>query len=160
MVLEVKGKPAVVKPAIQQAKDGSFALTAQLADLHSPSGVASPQLEGSGENLNIGYWLDPRPRAEWTIDVKHPGTFEVSAVVAATGASARVTISAGDARLDAAIPKTGDYRKYTTVKLGRLNIQQPGRQVVILQPQSAGWTPINVRRLSFRVSGSKSPSRN
>jgi len=150
VVLEVRGKPVVVKPAIRQAEDGSLTLTALSADLRGPSNVSPPQLEGSGENVNIGYWLDPRPRAEWIVEVKQPGEFEVSATVAATGDGARVTVSAGDAALQAAIPNTGDYGKYTTVKLGRLNIRQPGRQVVTVQPQAEGWTPINLRRLVLK----------
>ena len=147
IVLQIKGEPVVVKPAIRQAKEGKLTLTAITAEIRAPRHVSPPQLEGSGENTNIGFWFDPQARAEWTVEIKQPGEFEVSGVVATQGAGARVAVSAGDAKTEAAIPNTGNYGAYTTADLGKLNITKPGRQRITLQPQKEGWTPINLRRL-------------
>ncbi|MBN1442882.1 MAG: glycoside hydrolase family 97 N-terminal domain-containing protein, partial [Planctomycetes bacterium] len=146
-ILEIRGRPVVVKPAIRQAEDGSLTLSAVAADLRGPSAVSPPRLEGPAGEMNIGYWFEPRCRAEWVVEIKKPGEFAVSAIAAATGDGARITVSAAGSALEAAIPSTGDYKKYTTVELGRLDIPQPGRHAVILQPKTEGWTPINIRRL-------------
>ena len=153
VVLEVQGEPDVVKAAVLQAEDGTLTLTAPAAEVRAPRGISLPQLEGGGENTNLGFWFSPEANVEWTVEIKKPGSFAVSAVVATQGEGARVAIRAGEAKTEAAIPNTGSYATYTTAVLGKLNITTPGRQQIILQPQKQDWAPINLRRLILKPIG-------
>ena len=147
IVLEVQGEPVVVKPSVRQAEDGTLTLTALAAEIRAPRGVSPPQLEGGGEDTNLGFWFAPEAHAEWMVEVNKPGEFAVSAVVATQGEGGRVSVTARDAKTEAVIPNTGNYGTYTTAGLGKLNIAKAGRQQIALQPQKEGWTPINLRRL-------------
>jgi len=147
VAMEVRGEPEVVKPAVRPAKDGTLTLTALAAGIRAPRGVSPPQLEGSGENANLGFWFAAEAGVHWTVEIKQPGRFAVSAVVATQSEGARVVVTAGKAKTEAAIPNTGNYGQYTTADLGKLNITKPGRQQITLQPQKKSWTPINLRRL-------------
>lgn len=146
VVLKIVGPPAVTPPPpvyVGQDADGVLKLTAPDAELHG--GV---QYEAGAGHGNLGYWTDPADWADWQVKITRPGTFTVTAEIAAQG-SGSFTVGAGGPPLPGKAPNTGDYGKYQTVTLGTLTITQAGQVMVAVHPVAAGWQPMNLRALTL-----------
>jgi len=147
IALDFEGELKVVQPPVRAAANGSLTMQARDANIRSKGTAAVPRLERKGDAINIGYWHSPQAWLEWTVEVKQPGAFTVEAIVAARNDGVRVTVGADGAALEGDLPNTGDYGKFATVKLGRLDIAAAGRQVVTFKPVAERWQPINLRGL-------------
>ncbi|MCX6908994.1 MAG: DUF5010 C-terminal domain-containing protein [Verrucomicrobia bacterium] len=98
---------------------------------------------------NVGFWVDPAEWIEWQFKVTQPGKFEVSADIAAQG-SGKFTVSVGNSKLEATAPKTGDYNKYKTIKLGTIQINAAGKASLTVKPVKNGWQPFNLSALILK----------
>jgi alpha-L-fucosidase len=144
IVLKIKGAPEVEATYIKPAADGSIHLPAMAAVLHG-----GLQYESGGNRDNIGYWTDPNDFAGWTFQVSKPGTFKVSADVAALSA-VHFQISANGQTVSGVAPVTGDYGKFQSVALnGRLPITASGPVQLTVQAVKDGWSPINIRSVTL-----------
>jgi alpha-L-fucosidase len=152
VVLKVKGALDIEQPLPAQAADGTITLTTDDVILHGKK-IKVEHIHRKGAlkaaEGNIGFWLDPAEWIEWQFKVTQPGKFEVSAEIAATG-SGKFTVNAGSSKLEAAAPKTGDFKKYKTVKLGTLEISAAGKTSLAVKPVKAGWQAINLSALVLK----------
>jgi len=147
IVLKISGAPRVEPASIRQQDDGTVVLPAIDASLH---GTAF-QYESGGPLDDIGYWTNPGDWADWEIKVAKPGSFEVSAVMAAP-ASSPFDISIGSQTLHCHGPVTGNYVTFQTVDLGRIEIPSAGKTTLAVRPVKDGWQPMNLRSITLKPS--------
>lgn len=148
VVLKIVGKPDVAPTYVGQDAAGVLKLSA--ADAVTHGGI---QYEAGDNHDNLGYWTDPADWAEWPVTITRPGTFTVTAEIAAQG-SGSFTVAADGRRIKeqsvmGTAPTTGDYAKFQTVTLGTLIIAAPGPTVISVHPVAAGWQPMNLRSLTL-----------
>lgn len=144
VVLKVAGEVEVEGTVPGQQADGTIKLQAIDAVCHGQQ----LRYEAGPQRNNIGFWLDPSEWVEWKVKIAKPGTFVVSAEIAATD-SGSFQIVAGDQSLSAKAPVTGDYGRFQTVELGRLKLAQAGTISVAVKAVAEGWQPFNLRSLTF-----------
>ena len=82
--------------------------------------------------------------AEWQLEVRQPGRFDVTASVASLG-NADLEITVGPRTLRVRFPKTGDYAKFQTISAGRLELARPGKIKLQVKPVQEGWQPVNLK---------------
>jgi alpha-L-fucosidase len=152
--LEMAGPFTVERRPIAPAPDGTLTLSAALATIENPENGDAAQVEEKGGRPNVGFWTDARSRVSWNARFARPGTYEVTAEVAAPAAT-RFTVSAGGgAVLNAETPATGDYDTFKTVTLGQLTVPQAGPATITVRPADpAAWRPLNLRSLTLRPVG-------
>ena len=92
---------------------------------------------------------EPKRLVEWQFKVTRPGRFTVTAEIAALG-SGKFTVSAGEAKLQATAPTTGDYGKFQRVELGTIEILAAGKASLAVRPVSAGWQPMNLKSIGLK----------
>ena len=130
------------------------------------------QYESGGGKDNLGYWTDAADWAEWPVHITTPGTFTVTAEIAALssgsfqvevydpkkqatgiiigeelGPMRDSTLRAGP--LVGTAPNTGDYTKFQTVTLGTLTISAAGPASISVHPVAQGWQPMNLKSLTL-----------
>jgi alpha-L-fucosidase len=140
VVLEIQGQPDVDAASLGQAPDGSVTLPAAEATLHG----RALRYESGANRDSIGFWTDPGDWVEWRFKVGQPGRFNARAEIAALGAGA-FEVMAGGQTLNAAAPVTGDYGKFVTLDLGRLEIPMAGEIVLAVKPIGGAWQPMNLK---------------
>lgn len=151
VVLEIRGKPIVIKRAIRQSEDGSVILRAVDAEVHNPAGVKTPaRYESGGAKDNIGFWLDPRSTVEWKFKVTKTGEFDVHVQVATPAKDVQARVIVDGQAIVMRVPTTGDYDKYTTVTIGRVKIEKEGEYTLKVEPMADGWQPINLRSITLK----------
>ena len=107
------------------------------------------QCEGGAGHENIGFWLNPDDYIEWLFTVKKPGTFRVTAELAAP-ASTSIVVAAGGGKLEAKSPVTGDYKKYQKVDLGTIELAKQSKASLTVKAVKQGWRPLNVRSITLK----------
>ena len=140
VVLEIRGNPEVEPALLSQAPDGSIKLPAVEAILHG----RTLRFESGANRGNIGFWTDAEDWVEWPFKVNRPGRFNVRAEIAALGAGA-FEVTVGQQTLRAAAPVTGDYGKFVTTDLGRVEIRTAGAATLAVKPVPGAWQPINLK---------------
>ena len=146
VVLKIVGAPAVTPPPptyVGQDALGVLKLTAKDAEPHG--GV---QYEPGAGHDNLGFWTNAADWVGWPAKITQPGTFTVTAEIAAPG-SGSFTVGTGSQSLSGTVPNTGDYGKYQTVTLGTLAITQAGPVTVSVYPVVVGWQSMNLRSLTL-----------
>jgi alpha-L-fucosidase len=145
VVLQVKGELDIEAVVPTQRADGTIVLQALDALTHG----GKIKYEGGHNRDCIGYWVDPADWVEWKFSVKQPGTFTVTAEIAAMG-SGTFEIAVGDRKLVAKAPTTGDYGKFQTVELGKLDIPAAGKVSLAVRAIADGWQPFNLKSLTLK----------
>jgi alpha-L-fucosidase len=144
VVMEVRGELDIEPILAAQAADGSMHLAAADAVCHGQL-----KYESGHQHDNIGFWVNAADWVEWPFVVNRPGTFTVTAQIAAPG-SASFVISAGGSRLAAKSPVTGDYAKFKTVSLGTITVAKSGKVSLAVRAVPEGWRPINLRAIDLK----------
>lgn len=141
IVLQIVGPAEVAPTPIVQQADGTIRLSAVDADV-----IGKLQYEGDTEKDCLGYWLNPADTASWTVKIEHPGTFAVSARIAAL-AAAHFQLLVGNQTLAGQSPATGEFTKFRQINLdGRLNLP-PGVVKLTVRPVVANWQAMNLRQI-------------
>jgi alpha-L-fucosidase len=146
IVLRTTGELVIEPVLLAQAADGSLRLPAGEAMLHG-DGL---RYESGDERDNIGFWMNPDEWVEWQFMVTKPGTFVVSAEIAALGAGS-FQVVAGDQNITAAAPVTGNYGKFETIKRGALALPAAGKASLAIRPVAQGWQPINLKAVVLKL---------
>jgi alpha-L-fucosidase len=137
-------KPELALPqvqAIQPDNAGNYALGAEDAEMHG-DGVKT---ENQGGQPNVGFWDKAGDWVSWKVKFKEPGSFKVSASCAANSDSA-LAVEIGDQKVEAKVPATGAWDKFSTVEMGVIEVKQAGDQTVKVRPRDAQtWKPVNLR---------------
>ena len=124
---------------------GNFKLAAEDADLNGEQ-IGT---EERGGQSNIGFWDRSNEWVSWRARFSQPGRFTVSASWAGPNQSELVIEAAGQ-QVTGRITPTGDWAKFTTAELGRIEIAQPGEFEVKARPGNPQtWKPINLRWLKL-----------
>lgn len=143
VALRVKGEPVIAPVRVAQSADGVLKLEPADAELHG-----SLQIETKYARPNIGFWTDPRDWVAWPVRVTQPGTFTVTAEVAATADSA-FTMQADGQTLKATVPATGGYDQFQKIVLGKLTFSHAGEATITIHPAVPGWHPVNLGTLTL-----------
>jgi len=139
-----KTKPGQV---VAQAADGSIKLGADAAETHG----TRIKVEERGGKPNLGFWDSAADWAAWKVKVARPGTFEVSASVAAAKGESEFVVEVGSQPLAGKAPNTGDWSKFQTVTLGKVEIKDPGEVVIKVRAKDANtWKAINLAGLTLQ----------
>jgi alpha-L-fucosidase len=144
VVLEVKGDLDVEPLLPTQAADGSMHLAAADAVCHG-----EVKYKSGHHRDDLGFWLNPADWVEWPFVVSRPGSYTVTAAIAAPS-SASFIISAGESRLVAQSPVTGDYARFKTVTLGKITLAKPGKVSLAVRAVPAGWRAFNLRSIDLK----------
>lgn len=147
VTLKLEGKdlkPVEFAPTaqiVQPDQTGALTLSADTAELH---GDLINQEDKAGQT-NIGFWDRPAEFISWQARLVKPGAYTVSANCSALSESVLVLEAAGQT-IETKVPVTGDWAKFSTWEIGRLDIKEPSDILVKLRPRNAAtWKPINLR---------------
>ncbi len=150
IVAELDGDPVPLPPPpIRQAADGSITLNAADAQLEGHS----IQLERKDNVPNIGFWTDAADSAQWSIEIAHPGRFEVEATYACDPSSggSECMLSIGSSEGSALVEPTASWNDFRTVAAGVMTLENAGRFEAVLRAKSKpGMGVINLRSLVLR----------
>jgi alpha-L-fucosidase len=141
LVLKVKGNLEIVQPELTQRADGSLNLTPSDAILHG-----GLQVEGSGNNENIGFWTDANDWLEWNFKAVRTGKVKFTADIASFG-NGQFVVSVGSQKRFVTAPDTQSYSNYQTVDLGTFDIERTGSTKVEIRTKANDWQPINLRTI-------------
>jgi alpha-L-fucosidase len=144
VVLEIRRNPEVESALLSQAPDSSITLPASEATLHG----RTLRFESGANRDNIGFWTDAEDRVEWPFKVNRPGRFNIRAEIAALGAAA-FEVTVGQQTLKAVAPVTGDYGKFATADIGRVEIPAAGAVTLAVKPVAGAWQPINLKSVTL-----------
>ena len=144
LVLKITGRPEEIVYYIAQQEDGQVVLHADEAVLHG-----SLRVESKYGKPNIGYWLNAADTVQWNFKLSDPGQFDVIAESASAGES-RCAIAVGKQQLACLVPNTGGYDKFQKHSLGRVTLAEPGSVQLIIKPDKAAWSPLNIRSITLK----------
>ena len=146
-------KPELALPqvqAIQPDAGGNFTLGAEDAEMHG-EGVKT---ENQGGQPNIGFWDNAQDWVSWKVKFKEPGSFKVSASCAAANRDSALAVEIAGQKVEAKVPATGAWDKFTTIELGAIEVREAREQTVKVRPRDPqAWSPVNLRWVKL----SKSP---
>jgi hypothetical protein len=136
--LQLDGPPQVDPAAFAVSPDGEGVLHLKAADAMLQARKAKLQNEDSTEGANIGFWTDRRDMVLWDAMVPKAGSYtvELTHSCADENAGAEVEFSVVDkptAKVTTKIAGTGGWDKYTTAKLGAIELPK-GAATVQLKP--------------------------
>ena len=140
---DLKPVPIVeeVEPIRPDAK-GNLTLSADAAELHGDQ----IKQENQGGQPNIGFWERAEDWVSWKVQFTKAGTFEVSASCATLHADAEFTVEVAGQQVTGKVVPTDDWANFHLLDLGKIEIKQPGEQIVKVRPNNAQtWKPINLR---------------
>jgi len=127
---------------LTQQEDGSITLPASEAKTHGDQ----IRYESGANRDNVGFWLNPADWADWDLNIKKTGRFEVF-VDSAAPETAQLEIEMGQQKLKAEVPVTGDYGNFKSGRFGVVDIKSAGKTTLTLHSVADGWHPVNVRSI-------------
>lgn len=113
---------------VAASADGSFVLGVKDAKLAGSTFF----LQGKGEDLNLGRWINAEEYVSWKVSAPQAGDYKLLARYAATGAGQKFTVEVLDAEgavassATAERKATGDFTKFQEMELGTLKIPAVG----------------------------------
>jgi alpha-L-fucosidase len=131
-VAEVPGnlKVTVKETVLSQAADGSILLPAIEANIKG----ATAHYESDKDA--IGFWTSPSDQVTWSFDIAKPGTYRVVVEYACPADAEGTTydVEIGDQSVRARVASTGDWTKFSTLEIGKINITQTGKTTLTVKP--------------------------
>ncbi|MDF1573146.1 MAG: alpha-L-fucosidase [Bacteroidales bacterium] len=147
--LEIDGALEVESMLPGQDKNGNLVLEPEYADLHNRLGT-NLSLEQKKGKTNIGNWTDARTWISYTFEIDQPGTFNLQAGMAGEEATG-INLKLGDQPgMDVQLTPSGSYSDFQVVDLGTVTIEEPGTYTIEIRAISEGWSPVNLRTVSFK----------
>jgi alpha-L-fucosidase len=168
--VEIAGKPKVVQMFIKPAADGSIVLPASLVDFGIPKKGGTPSLQQSERGVEISSWHNPEAPVGWSFSGLQPGGYEVLAEISGPD-NAKATLEIGPAapalnvdvsgikksqeagdveQLPASFTATGDYHKFETQSLGKIEIEEAGEMTLTIRPDPQAWKPVNLKKVILK----------
>ena len=141
--LEIDGELKVEAIMPRQAADGSVELTTDFADLHNRGYGQELKIENRNGKKTIGNWNDDRAWVSWTLEISKPGTFVVSAEVAAAE-DAQLNFGPGESpATKATVKATGGPDQFKVQRLGEITLEKAGTVQLAIKPVRKKWKPVN-----------------
>ena len=142
-------KAKEVKPTVQ-ADDGTVALAAANAVVH---GTTARYESGSGKD-NIGYWTRVEDWLSWPFELKTAGKFTVEITYACAKGSggSSFTLEVGEnPKIAAKVKETGSWTKFTTEKIGAVELAKSGKYELSVRPTSKpGQAVMNLQAVTLK----------
>ncbi len=124
---------------------GNLDLKADTAELGG-----GQKLETQSGQLCIGYWDNPADGVVWTALISTPGTYKVTAEVAAANGASSLAVEVGKQQVHAAVPSTAAWDAFTTIELGTLTIGNAGQtEIVVKAADPKAWNAVNLRGIKL-----------
>lgn len=158
VALKLAGPPVVSEEelALVPGADGAYTLGATDATLEG----STIQVENSGGNANIGFWMNPQDAPHWkvTVPAAQAGTYsakmEYSCQPGSEGAVLTLQVDGAPSGVTGTVQKTTGWGDYTTAALdGTLHLTA-GTHIIRLMPGAkTGVAVMNLRRLMLVPAG-------
>jgi alpha-L-fucosidase len=133
--------------AIRPDRAGVLALRAPEAEVQGQNA----QLQGEGENANIGFWTNASDTVAWTVHTDRPGRYTVeisyACVPDSAGSEYEVAVGQGGAgrSVRGKVSSTGGWERFRTETLGTVELPA-GRHTLRVKPHSKpGLAVMNLR---------------
>jgi len=168
--MEIAGKPKVVQMFIKPAADGSIVLPAALVDFGIPKKGGAPSLQQSAKGVEISSWSNPEALVSWSFSGLQAGNYEVLAEISGLQ-NTKATLEIGPAapalnvdvsgikktkeaedveQLPVSFTATGDYHKFETQSLGKIEIKEAGEMTLTIRPDLEAWKAVNLKKVILR----------
>jgi alpha-L-fucosidase len=152
--LDVPGELIVENNMPRETADGRLNLPAVMADIHNRGYGIHAVLSGKAKNAYVTNWQEDRSRLEWMFHYDQPGMFDVVGELSATAPQTQLSVESGDEKIEVTVEKTGDAGNFKTVKLGQIELTEPGDRILVVRPVSGKWQPIELKSITLtRVRG-------
>lgn len=118
----------------------------------SAAQVFGPTLIFEQQQRNLGYWSNEEDRAMWTVVITKETTFEVSidyALDRVTKSNAFLLTVAGE-QLTGPVPATGDWNRYTTLKVGTITLKPGTHSLVFRSSGRVSAALIDLRTITLK----------
>jgi len=130
-------------------EDGSFELLAKDATTWS----TNMRYEPNEKKNCLGFWNQTEDFAEWDIRTMEPVSYEVEVTYgcgAGSGGS-EVEVRVGDQSIAFTVEETGGFQNWKSVKVGQIQITEPGYHHVVIQPKTkAGKAVMEIQKVVLR----------
>jgi len=140
-------KPAPLPPVpvlITPDSRGRLIFEAEDATLHGEQ----LKLEQQGGKPNIGYWDNAKEWVSWNARVAKPGSYRLSASIAAANGDAEFIVEIGSEKVSAKAARTEGWDKFLTTELGTVRLSLAGDVTVSVRAKdSESWRAINLNSL-------------
>ncbi len=135
---------AATEMAIVSDSQGRPTLHAEDVALHGEQFT----LEEQGGESDIGYWDKGDEWISSQTRIGRSGAYQLSAITATIFSQANFVVQVCGQIVEATAPQTGGWDKFTTSKLGIIEIRQPGEFTVNVRAQDpASWKAINLHSI-------------
>lgn len=151
ITMELDG-PAVeareMAPAVKPSQDGSIALHSRYAIVHGEMLRFEPQPHKD----TVGYWVNERDWAEWSVELPTAKTYEVELRYGCGNGQggSKIEIQIGDTLLAFTVEATGGFQAWRDVKLGTVSLPA-GKAAVTVKPQVKAKNAImDIQQITLR----------
>jgi lysophospholipase L1-like esterase len=138
--------PAPEGGEISQAANGVITLHSGEATTHS----VMMRYEPATNKNCLGYWVNPADWADWTFQVKQPGTYDVQVWQGCgTGhGGSDVLVEVGDQKFPFVVEETGHFQNFVPRTLGRVTFPAAGTYTLAIKPQrKQGGAVMDIRQI-------------
>ncbi|MEI7733169.1 MAG: alpha-L-fucosidase [Verrucomicrobiota bacterium] len=134
---------------VKAGKDGGFKCNADDADLHGKK----IRMQGHGSKANVSRWDDHGEYISWPLEVTKAGKFQVTVRTASQRTENAIVVEIGGQQLGGTAPKTSSWEEYTDVKLGQVEIKEPGKLTLTVRPagEAKQWKAINLASVTLKA---------
>jgi len=134
-----------IQPLMPDAR-GNFRLGADDADLHGDQ----IKTENQGGQPNIGFWDKGGEWVSWNVKFPQAGSYGLSAIVASISGLSEFVVEIAGLQFSGKADQTAGWDQFKEIRLGRVEIKQPGTLVVSVRPKNpATWRAMNLRAVKL-----------
>jgi len=147
LVLEYTGELQIAEMLLGQAADGSVTLDSAEAD------VEGHTARFESDKRAIGFWTDAKDKVAWSFRLEKPGRFAVEVTLACEPGNEGTAfeVAAGSEKVAGIVPATKGWSDFTTLKLGEIELREPGKvKVVVRATKMAKTAVMNLRSIRLR----------
>lgn len=141
-------RPAPEGEAIRQSVDGSILLHSRDAITHSVLMRYEPQTN----KLCLGYWANPKDRAQWIFQVDQSGEFEVElwqGCGKGHGGS-DVQLEVGGRTLPFVVEDTGHFQSWKARNLGKVRIEAGERDLWVTPLRKQAGAVMDIHKILLK----------
>jgi len=147
--------PKVSEPEYRVAPQsgGSLVLLPSTVDLAG----SSIQVQGSGPEMNIGYWTDAHDKAQWKVQIPvgAPSDYHVSLAYScepgSEGSSFMIQVDGVDTKVGGTVTKTASWEDFQTITLDGTLTLTPGPHTISVVPKlKPGLAVMNLKSLTLK----------
>ncbi len=145
VVVKIRGSIEVTsnKP---QLVEGSIFLPADFADIYNQEYGNHAVVKGKGKKSMITNWIDNNVRLEWMFHTLETGNYRLEAMLRCEQNNSLIA-RLGEKKIKVEVKATGE--DFAVVKLGTIEIEKTGDQLIRLSPDPENWSGIELVNLEL-----------